>query len=139
MKKLMLGLIGVASIGAGFLGSNLIGSSALAAPKAQTVMTKSYMDYSKADFDKAADKKRVLFFAASWCPSCRGADKDINANLKSIPESVVIFKTDYDTQTALKTQYGITHQHTFVYVDKAGTALKTWSGGGTAEILAITK
>ena len=61
------------------------------------------------------------------------------ANLKKIPANIVIFKADYDTETALKTKYNISRQHTFVYVDKAGKALKTWSGGATAEILENTK
>jgi thioredoxin 1 len=121
MKKLMLGLVGVFALSAGF---------------AQDMMMKSgYVEYSQKAFDDAVKMKRVLFFAASWCPSCRGADKDINENLKKIPSNVVIFKTDYDTQTALKTKYGITRQHSFVYVDAKGAALKKWSGGGLAEIV----
>jgi thioredoxin 1 len=130
-----------------FAGAALIaGSFALAGRTAQTatqtsdaMMSKSYVDYSKEAFDKASTQKRVLFFKASWCPSCRSADKDFTANLKKLPENVVIFKADYDTETALKTKYNISRQHTFVYLDKAGKALKTWSGGATAEILENTK
>jgi thioredoxin 1 len=126
-----------------FAGAALIaGSFALAGRTAQTadaMMSKSYVDYTKETFDKAATQKRVLFFKASWCPTCRSADKDFMANLKKLPENVVIFKADYDTEAALKTKYNITHQHTFVFVDKAGKALKTWSGGATAEILENTK
>jgi thioredoxin 1 len=126
-----------------FAGAALIaGSFALAGRTAQTadaMMSKSYVDYTKETFDKAAAEKRVLFFKASWCPSCRSADKDFMANLAKLPKNVVIFKTDYDTETALKTKYNISRQHTFVYVDKAGKAVKTWSGGATAEILENTK
>jgi thioredoxin 1 len=130
-----------------FAGAALIaGSFALAGRTAQTttqtsdaMMSKSYVDYTKETFDKAAGEKRVLFFKASWCPTCRSADKDFMANLKKIPANVVIFKADYDTETALKTKYNISRQHTFVFVDKAGKALKTWSGGATAEILENTK
>jgi thioredoxin 1 len=126
-----------------FAGAALIaGSLALAGRTAQTsdaIMSKSYIDYSKEAFDKTATQKRVLFFKASWCPTCRSADKDFMANLKKLPENVVIFKTDYDTETTLKTKYNIIRQHTFVFVDKAGKALKTWSGGATAEILENTK
>jgi thioredoxin 1 len=120
----------------------IAGSFALAGRTAQTsdaMMSKSYVDYTKEAFDKAAGEKRVLFFKASWCPTCRSADKDFTANLKKIPANVVIFKADYDTETALKTKYNIARQHTFVYVDKAGKGLKTWSGGATAEILENTK
>ncbi|WP_293909595.1 thioredoxin family protein [Deinococcus sp.] len=147
MKKILFGLIGLAALGAGLALATAVPTTETT-PSAATMSdgmkdatraATPYVTYTKAAFDAAAGKQRVLFFAASWCPNCRAADKDINAKLKTIPGAVVIFKTDYDTETALKTKYGITHQHTFVYVDKAGKALKTWAGGGTAEILANVK
>jgi thioredoxin 1 len=121
MKKWMLGLVGVLAL------------------SVASAMTKNYVEYTQKAYDEAAGMKRVLFFAASWCPTCRAADKDFNANLDKIPGDVVILKTDYDTQTALKTKYGITRQHTFVYVNAKGEALKKWSGGATAEIIENTK
>ena len=80
-------------------------------------------------------KKRVLFFHASWCPNCKNADKEITASLEAVPDDVVIFKTDYDSENALKKKYGITSQHTFVYVDSEGNAIDKWSGGSTLQIL----
>lgn len=121
MKKWIIGLVGVLAL-----------SVAVAA-------SKNYVGYTQKAFDEAVSMKRVLFFAASWCPTCRGADADFNANLGKIPNDVVIFKTDYDTETALKTKYGITHQHTFVFVNAKGEVLKKWLGGATAEIIANTK
>lgn len=126
MKKLIFGLVGLLAISGAFAQDTMMKSSA-------------YIAYSKAAFDKASPQKRVLFFAASWCSTCRTADKDFNANLKKIPQNVMVFKADYDTETALKTTYKITRQHTFVFVDAKGVALKTWSGGATAELLANTK
>jgi thioredoxin 1 len=127
MKNLMLGLAGVLAV-----------SVALA--QADTMIkTTGYVAYGKEAFDKTSTQKRVLFFAASWCPSCRAADKNLNENLKKIPENLIVFKTDYDTETALKTKYKITHQHTFVFVDAKGVALKTWAGGGIDELLVNTK
>jgi thiol-disulfide isomerase/thioredoxin len=125
MKKILIGLIGALMLSGALAGS----------------MSKNYVEYTQKAFDEAADAKtkRVLFFAASWCPSCRGADKNITENLEKIPTNVVIFKTDYDKETALKTKYGITRQHSFVYVDAKGMALKTWSGGGLNEIIEATK
>jgi thioredoxin 1 len=136
--KILLALAGAALIAGSFAlaGRPVTGRTA---QTADAMMSKSYIDYSKEAFDKASAQKRVLFFAASWCPTCRSADKDFTANLKKLPENVVIFKADYDTETALKTKYNISRQHTFVYLDKAGKALKTWSGGATAEILENTK
>jgi thioredoxin 1 len=127
MKKLMFGLIGLAAL------------SVAAVAQQGAMMKSNYIEYSKEAFDKASSQKRVLFFAASWCPSCRAADKNFNENLKKIPENVMVFKTDYDTETALKTKYKITRQHSFVYVDAKGVALKSWAGGGIDELLVATK
>jgi thioredoxin 1 len=127
MKKLMFGLIGLAAL------------SVAAVAQQGAMMKSNYTAYSKEAFDKASSQKRVLFFAASWCPSCRAADKNFNENLKKIPDNVMVFKTDYDTETALKTKYKITRQHSFVYVDAKGVALKSWAGGGIDELLTMTK
>lgn len=101
--------------------------------------SENYIEYSAKAYDAAVEQKRVLFFAASWCPSCRAADKDINANLTAIPKDIVILKTDYDKETALKTKYSIVRQHTFVWVNAKGEAIKKWSGGNLADIVANTK
>ncbi|AZI44272.1 thioredoxin [Deinococcus psychrotolerans] len=98
-----------------------------------------YESYSQVAFDAAKDQQRVLFFAASWCPNCRAADADIMAKLSQIPAKVVIFKTDYDKELALKKKYGITAQHTFVLVDADGKALKKWAGGGLKQIISKTE
>ena len=98
-----------------------------------------YLDYSPEAFAPAAGKKRVYFFHAAWCSSCRAADAEFRSNLDKIPQDVVLFETDYDTQTALKKQYDITYQHTFVYVDAAGKEIKKWNGGGVAELVEKTK
>jgi len=95
-----------------------------------------YVLYSKAAFDAAADKTRVYFFHAGWCPTCRALDAEINANLDEIPGDVIIFKTDYDSNGALKSRYGVTYQHTLVVVDAQGEVLRKWTGGDLANVLA---
>jgi len=77
----------------------------------------------------------VLFFRASWCPTCRALDADIKANLSKIPESLAILDVNYDNSTALKQKYGVTYQHTFVQVDKDGNLIKKWSGSPTLSAL----
>lgn len=91
----------------------------------------SYEAYSADKLARAETGDVVLFFHASWCPSCRGLNSNIESNLKSIPEGVTILKTDYDKETELKKKYGVTYQHTLVQVDKDGNLIKKWSGGGT--------
>jgi len=73
----------------------------------------------------------VLFFKASWCPSCRALDSNIKANLEAIPAVLTILEVDYDNSAAMKQQYGVTTQHTLVQVDASGKLIKKWSGGST--------
>lgn len=94
-----------------------------------------YAAYSQSFFDSASHKRRVLFFYAPWCPTCRPVDEEIQNNTSKIPEDVVIFRTDYDSEKELKDQYGITYQHTFVIVDENGNEMSKWNGGGFNEIL----
>lgn len=85
------------------------------------------------------NKKVVLFFHATWCPTCKAANEDILSRLSEIPENIVIVKTDYDTYPELKEQYNITYQHTFVQVDSDGNQIIIWNGGDLDEIIAKVK
>lgn len=79
--------------------------------------------------------KVVLFFHASWCPTCRAIDADIKSHLKDIPKDLTILNVDYDTSSALKMKYGVTTQHTFVEVDAQGVLIKKWRGSPTLAAL----
>lgn len=104
--------------------------------KAETMVKMgSYETYSADKIARAETGDVVLFFNASWCPSCRGLDTNIEKNIKSIPAGVSILKVDYDTQSELKKKYGVTYQHTLVQVDKNGDMIKKWSGGSTLDNL----
>lgn len=107
--------------------------------KKAAMMAAHYQTYTRAAYDAARGTQRVLFFHATWCPNCKAANADIVKNLAQLPASVTIFKVDYDKEVALKKQYGITYQHTFVLVDGQGKALKKWAGGGLKEIVAQTR
>lgn len=88
-----------------------------------------YRDYSTQAFADANDQKRVIFFHAAWCPTCRPADAEFQSRADEIPEGVVVFKADYDTEDELKEQYDITYQHTYVQVDAQGNEITKWNGG----------
>jgi thioredoxin 1 len=93
----------------------------------------TYDTYSADKVAQAGTDDVVIFFHASWCPSCRGLNSNIESNIKSIPEGVSILKADYDKEIELKKKYGVTTQHTLVQVDKDGNLIKKWSGGGSLE------
>lgn len=87
-----------------------------------------YVTYDASKIAFAKEGKVVLFFRASWCPSCRALDSDIKANLSQIPGNVLILDVDYDKYADLKKQYGVTYQHTLVQVDADGKMIAKWAG-----------
>jgi thiol-disulfide isomerase/thioredoxin len=87
-------------------------------------------DY-QADPKKYADSDVVLFFNASWCPTCRDATENLTS--ESLPDGLTIVDVDYDSNTDLRQQYGVTTQHTFVHVDASGQELVTFTGSTTAD------
>jgi thioredoxin len=105
------------------------------APSTSGEESSQYVVYDEAAFEAAADQTRVYFFHAGWCPTCRSLDRDITRNLDRIPAEVVLFKTDYDSSTALKRRYGVTYQHTLVVVDAEGELVSKWTGGDFDNIL----
>jgi thiol-disulfide isomerase/thioredoxin len=94
-----------------------------------------YAAYSSESLAMAQKGKTVLFFHASWCPTCRTADADITKNAATIPAGATILKVDYDKEVALKQKYGVTSQHTFVEIDASGTLVEKWSGGNLSGIV----
>ena len=93
----------------------------------------TFEDYSEDKIQRAENGDVVLYFSATWCPTCNALNNNLNANLNSIPEGVNILKVDYDNSTELKKKYGVTFQHTFVQVDAEGNKITKWSGGTTLE------
>ncbi|MEI7510769.1 MAG: thioredoxin family protein [Candidatus Peregrinibacteria bacterium] len=92
----------------------------------------SYMPYSVEKMNMASPTGEVvLFFHASWCPTCQALDKDIKANLEKISSGLTILDVDYDNSPAMKQKYGVTMQHTFVQIDKDGNMMKKWTGSPT--------
>lgn len=107
-----------------------------------TMMIKGgqYITYDASKLAFAKEGKVVLFFRASWCPTCRALDADIRANLSQIPQNVLILDVDYDKYGDLKKQYGVTYQHTLVQVDAMGNMITKWSGSeGLNELMKQVK
>jgi thiol-disulfide isomerase/thioredoxin len=89
----------------------------------------SYIDYAAYQQDPAkfaAGGDVVLFFNASWCPTCQAASANFSS--QAVPNGLTVVSVDYDDNTALRQQYGVTVQHTFVQVDASGAQLAKWSG-----------
>jgi len=95
----------------------------------------SYEAYTTDKLARAETGDVVLFFSASWCPSCRGLNADIEKNRDTIPEGVTILKVDYDKELELRKKYEVTYQHTLVQVDANGMLITKWSGSPTLSAL----
>lgn len=101
----------------------------------ETTTLNGYVPFEETQFETALEGEQnvALFFHAPWCPTCTALNQNIEQNEGTIADDTVVFKVDYDTATALKTKYGVTSQHTIVYVDSQGNAIKTERGAPSLE------
>ena len=80
----------------------------------------TYNDYDANKIAQSDAEHIVLFFHATWCPSCRALENNIKANLDNIPADVEIYKVDFDVATELKRKLGVTIQHSVLEIDSEG-------------------
>lgn len=85
-----------------------------------------------AKFHEAGDV--VLFFNASWCPTCKATVESLEAD--GAPAGLTVVSVDYDGATDLRQRYGVTVQHTFVQVDEQGNELAKFTGAESGEAIA---
>lgn len=102
---------------------------------------KHYSEYSSTALTDSLKNKRVLFFYANWCPTCRPADAAFRENDSKIPSDVSLIRVNYnDSDTdqeekELAKKYLVTYQHTFVQIDEAGKEVTRWNGGQLTELI----
>ncbi|OGK33137.1 hypothetical protein A3E10_01040 [Candidatus Roizmanbacteria bacterium RIFCSPHIGHO2_12_FULL_37_23] len=136
-------ILAVVALGIMFLTKNQqVDTTTISGPVSMdTAKSEQYVEYSQAELEKASQKRRVLFFYANWCPTCRPADESFNENQANIPEDVVVIRVNYndsDTDQAekdLARKYGIGYQHTFVQIDSEGNQVAIWNGGEFDEMM----
>lgn len=76
----------------------------------------------------------VLFFNATWCPTCQETVKNLDAG--PTPAGLTVVSVDYDSNQALREKYGVTVQHTFVAIDEDGQERTKFTGSLTADQIA---
>lgn len=110
-----------------------------------TTTQSRYVTYTPELLQSTSSTRRVLYFYASWCPTCIPADADFQANSAQIPADVTVIRVNYNdpdtdvSEKELAKKYGVTYQHTFVQIDSSGNSVVTWNGGKTDELLAKIK
>ncbi len=93
------------------------------APVSPVSKVGTYTTYSE-DAALTTSGTKLLFFHAPWCPQCRDIETSINEG--GIPNDVTVFKVDYDSNQALRQQYGVTLQTTFVKIDDQGNKIASY-------------
>ncbi|MBI2031047.1 MAG: hypothetical protein HYT08_00330 [Candidatus Levybacteria bacterium] len=94
-----------------------------------------YLKYSEENLAAGKTNGRpVLYFWASWCPTCKVLDEELKERSGELPDDVTILQVNYDTEKELKQKYNIVQQHTLVQVDSEGNEVHNWIGGGIETI-----
>jgi thiol-disulfide isomerase/thioredoxin len=108
--------------------------------QSQNKAAEPFIDYQNLEQAKmiAGEAPTVLFFFASWCPTCRSAREEF-INRQNELKNINIILVDYDNSKDLQTKYGVTYQHTFVQIDENGEALIKWNGGATDKMLSSVR
>lgn len=86
-------------------------------------------DADPAKYHAAGDV--VLFFNASWCPTCQATVKSLDAD--GTPAGLTVVNVDFDNADDLRQQYGVTVQHTFVQISANGKQIGKWTGSRTGK------
>lgn len=116
-------------------------SSVVVSDKAMVKKEGRYVPFSPEVLANTSNSRRVLFFYANWCPTCRPANESFSGNEADIPDDVTLIRVNYnDTETdqaekELSNKYGVTYQHTFVQIDGNGDVVTKWNGGQIDELL----
>jgi thiol-disulfide isomerase/thioredoxin len=111
---------------------------AMTGDEAMAEQAGAFIDYADYEGNKGMydNGTVVLFFNATWCPTCKETTKNLEADPAAIPAGLTVVSVDFDSSDELKQKYGITTQHTFVQVDADGNELAKWTGSATADEIA---
>ncbi len=110
-------------------------------PKLTDSQATEYIPFTTKDFEKNKSKRRVLFFYAGWCTTCRPVNAQFLESANQLPDDVVVFRVNFrdsdtdEEEKKLAEMYKITYQHTFVQVNEQGGVIKKWNGGNLTDLI----
>ncbi len=102
-----------------------------ATKKSPDLPSGGYIDYAdyRSDPQAYAAGDVVLFFNATWCPTCQEATGNLEG--AQFPDGLTVVSVDYDANLQLRKEYGVTTQHTFIQVGPDGQELAKFTGATT--------
>jgi thiol:disulfide interchange protein len=110
---------------------------------APTPSPATYEEYSPSAYAKARAEGRPVFlnFYASWCPFCKEQEPRLRALFENgkFPPGIRAFLVHYnDAETdaddkAIAKEFGVTYQHTYIFLNADGTEAKRTTGTTTDE------
>ena len=96
-----------------------------------------YITYTKETYDSLIGQSPVvLYFHANWCPLCIQIEKNITENLADFPKGSKILEIDFDTELALRQEYGITVQATLLTLNADGEVIEKLSNPSNEDLIA---
>jgi len=84
----------------------------------------NYLNFTHESFDSLAGNTRAICFMSDWNVYDEKVDLEIRSSDKRIPQDVVIFRADFDTEYELKKKYSIDIKHECLIFDKQGSITK---------------
>ena len=94
-------------------------------PKGREVATILwYKEYSEENLKNTKQENIVLFFHATWCPSCKAFEEKVLS--ENIPEDILILKVDFDKANDLRKKYNILTQTSFILIDSDWNLINRW-------------
>jgi thiol-disulfide isomerase/thioredoxin len=113
----------------------LTGEASVGQSSATVTTTKQAGQYSEFRADVIGNGQvAVLFFHAGWCPDCKKNNAFLTDYYGTTPPTVSTYKVDYDTAAALKQQYEIVRQDTFVLIDGTGQVIRQIASPTNAQL-----
>lgn len=103
----------------------------------------TYVGFSRGAYDKALTENVpvMLYFYANWCPTCRAQEPQNIGLFKNLDLNVQAFRVNFndsetdDEEKKLAKAFGVTYQHTFIFLDRNGKEITRKVGGIAPEEL----
>jgi thiol-disulfide isomerase/thioredoxin len=94
-----------------------------------------YLDFNQELYEELLGQRAItLYFHADWCPTCVVIEEYLLDHLYSFPAGGIFLAVDYDTETELIDEYGVSTQYTFVILDEDAEIVESYVTNNVAYV-----